>query len=133
MSGPASWNTSNESASEGREPGARRKKFAGYLRAANELRQTYQQSYKQAWNNRDAGSDFLDGMPGGFPGAAVTRRDDEELVIFPSYARRHNATKVYILLPVDRSCPVCTLLNASKIARLAAEINPTSEKLTKRA
>lgn len=74
---------------EAREPGARRKKFAGYLKAANELRQTYAQSARQNWNSRSnldyGGSD----MPGAFPGATMTNNGDEQLVIFPSYARRH--------------------------------------------
>ena len=81
---------------DGREPGARRKKLAGYLRAANELRQTYQQNYKQAWGGSKDAQDGsgLDGMPGSFPGAAMTRNGEEQLVIFPSYAKRHVKRRV---------------------------------------
>ncbi|KAF2839725.1 actin patch protein 1, partial [Patellaria atrata CBS 101060] len=80
----------NNSASEGREPGARRKKLAGYLKAANELRLSYTDSYKQGWNNRGGGvEDFEDNTPGSFPDAAVVRSGREEMILFPSYARTH--------------------------------------------
>jgi hypothetical protein len=72
---------------QGREPGARRKKFAGYLRAANELRQSYQSSWTA---NREQRFDVPDqGMPGAFPDSAVVKNGDTELLLFPSYARRH--------------------------------------------
>ncbi|KAK0653212.1 Phosphatidate phosphatase APP1 [Lasiodiplodia hormozganensis] len=75
-----------------REPGARRKKLAGYLKAANELRQAYQQSYTRGWGS--GGGDRLDwdqgdDTPGAFPDAAIIRSGDEEMVLFPSYARKH--------------------------------------------
>lgn len=75
-----------------REPGARRKKIAGYLKAANELRQAYQQSYTRGWGG--GGGDRLDwdqgdDTPGAFPDAAIVRSGDEEMVLFPSYARKH--------------------------------------------
>ncbi|KAF4637899.1 hypothetical protein G7Y89_g191 [Cudoniella acicularis] len=73
---------------EGRERGARRKKFAGYLKAANDIRQSYQQSYSQKW----AGDDYADeanGIPGSFPDVAIVSHGDEQLVLFPSYAKRH--------------------------------------------
>ncbi|RFU35781.1 hypothetical protein B7463_g588, partial [Scytalidium lignicola] len=77
-------------APEGRERGARRKKFAGYLKAANEIRQSYQQSYSEKWgaNNTDEhwGSRSI---PGEFPHAGIVMHDDEQLVLFPSYAKRH--------------------------------------------
>ncbi|KAL9083031.1 MAG: hypothetical protein Q9165_008693 [Trypethelium subeluteriae] len=79
-----------------REPGARRKKLAGYLRAANELRQSYQQSYGSSFNvaSRDGSTDHLgNDMPGAFPEAAIVRGRDEEMVIFPSYARKHITQK----------------------------------------
>ncbi|KAI9690988.1 MAG: hypothetical protein M1822_008608 [Bathelium mastoideum] len=79
-----------------REPGARRRKLAGYLRAANELRQTYQQSYGSSFtgSSRDASTDHLDhDMPGAFPEAAIVRGANEEMVIFPSYARKHAKQK----------------------------------------
>ncbi|KAF2233216.1 hypothetical protein EV356DRAFT_503793 [Viridothelium virens] len=79
-----------------REPGARRKKLAGYLRAANELRQSYQQSYGSSFNvaSSDGSTDHLgNDMPGAFPEAAIVRGRDEEMVIFPSYARNHTKKK----------------------------------------
>lgn len=80
--------------SEGREPGARRKKLAGYLKAANELRQSYQQSYASGWRSNDQYDDYDDGTPGAFPDAAVVRNGQEEMILFPSYARRHVKRKV---------------------------------------
>ncbi|EUC48519.1 hypothetical protein COCMIDRAFT_87080 [Bipolaris oryzae ATCC 44560] len=74
---------------EAREPGSRRRKLAGYLKAANELRQTYTQQYASNWSNREAQYDYEDDTPGGFPDAAVIRSGREEMVLFPSYARRH--------------------------------------------
>lgn len=74
---------------EKREPGARRRKLAGYLKAANELRQTYQQNFNETWTGRDASQDSR-ALPGGFPDSAVaTGSGREEMLIFPSYARRH--------------------------------------------
>ena len=72
-----------------RERGARRQKLAGYLKQANELRQSYQQSY--GWRQNDGPTDE-DGssMPGSFPELISARNGDEELVLFPSYARRHH-------------------------------------------
>lgn len=68
-----------------RVPGARREKLRGYLRAANELRQTYQAEIQQ----RLQVSDTDGGMPGDFPDMAIVRSGDEEMVLFPSYARKH--------------------------------------------
>lgn len=73
----------------GREPGARRRKLAGYLKAANELRQTYQQQYAPGWSRRETAYDYEDDTPGGFPDAAVVRSGEEEMILFPSYARKH--------------------------------------------
>ncbi|RAR04408.1 actin patch protein [Stemphylium lycopersici] len=86
--------TSNERAMsyqdyEAREPGSRRRKLAGYLKAANELRQTYTQQYAPNWSSREAQYDYEDDTPGGFPDAAVVRSGREEMILFPSYARRH--------------------------------------------
>ncbi|KAI9696897.1 MAG: hypothetical protein M1820_007972 [Bogoriella megaspora] len=74
-----------------REPGARRKKFAGYLKAANELRQTYVQSNGSYFGgSRDTSTEHVeDTMPGAFPDAQIVRGGDEEMIIFPSYAGNH--------------------------------------------
>ncbi|MCJ1309902.1 hypothetical protein MMC25_003563 [Agyrium rufum] len=69
------------------ERGARRKKLAGYLKAANELRQSYTQSYGAT---RQGDGEYDDEqMAGAFPDVAIARHGDEEMVLFPSYARRH--------------------------------------------
>lgn len=76
--------------SEGREKGARRRKLAGYLRVANELRQSYQQAASSAWAN--GGSDGVGNdrnETGAYPDVSTVRAGNEEMVIFPSYARRH--------------------------------------------
>lgn len=67
------------------ETGGRRRKLAGYLRAANELRQTYQQS----WNSKEDPYENTESIPGAFPGNAAAKSSEEEMVIFPSYAKRH--------------------------------------------
>lgn len=76
-----------------REPGARRKKLAGYLKAANDMRQSYVQSYFGAEGAGDGRSGIEDG-PGAFPDAAVVRSGNEEMILFPSYARSHVKSKV---------------------------------------
>ena len=78
-----------------RETGARRRRLAGYLKAANELRQSYQQQYASGWSRRDNTSEEYDeGTPGGYPDAAIVRSGDEEMILFPSYARKHVKSKV---------------------------------------
>ncbi|KAL2044207.1 hypothetical protein N7G274_002912 [Stereocaulon virgatum] len=74
------------------EGGARRKKLAGYLKAANELRQSYQQAHGLG-GQKDAADDDASTIPGAFPDVAVVRSGDEEMLLFPSYARRHYSRK----------------------------------------
>lgn len=74
---------------ESRERGSRRKKLAGYLKAANDIRQSYTQSYSQKWAGDDQYDEDLKGIPGSFPDVAIVSHGDEQLVLFPSYARRH--------------------------------------------
>ncbi|EEA18723.1 hypothetical protein TMatcc_010736 [Talaromyces marneffei ATCC 18224] len=70
----------------GREPGSRRQKMMGYLKAANEIRQTYQsqlsQKLQESYNERVVDA------PGAFPDDDVTS-GKEEMLLFPSYAKRH--------------------------------------------
>ncbi|KAE8451180.1 hypothetical protein EG329_004344 [Mollisiaceae sp. DMI_Dod_QoI] len=74
-----------------RERGARRKKIAGYLKAANEIRQSYQQSYSEKWGNGNSEwDDDEKGIPGAFPDVSIVSHGDEQLILFPSYARRHH-------------------------------------------
>ncbi|KAL9125098.1 MAG: hypothetical protein Q9217_005643 [Psora testacea] len=71
--------------SSGTERGTRRRKLAGYL---NELRQSYQQQY--GLGGRDGVADQDEGsVPGAFPDVSVVRNGDEEMLLFPSYARQH--------------------------------------------
>ena len=70
----------------GPERGSRRKKLAGYLKAANELRQSYMGS------SQFDGEDGY-GVPGSFPDLAAARSGEEEMILFPSYARRHYPRK----------------------------------------
>jgi hypothetical protein len=74
---------------EGREPGGRRKKLAGYLKAANEMRASY---FQQPEGHSREGSE--QDQDSAFPDAAVVRRGNEEMILFPSYARRHIKRKV---------------------------------------
>jgi len=73
---------------EPRESGGRRRKLAGYLKAANELRQSYTAQYAPNWKN-EQNYKFEDDSPAGFADAAVVRSGKEELILFPSYARKH--------------------------------------------
>ena len=68
--------------------GTRRKRLAGYVRAANELRQSYQKSWNDTAHHLSDDPDHL-GIPGAFPEVHVARGGNEELILFPSYARRH--------------------------------------------
>lgn len=77
----------------GSERGARRRKLAGYLKAANELRQSYQQSYGLGGQRDGTTDEDGNSMPGAFPDATVTRSGNEEMLLFPSYAVRHSVRK----------------------------------------
>lgn len=86
-----------------REPGQRRRKLAGYLKAANELRQTYQQQYAGGFSRGPATYDYQDDANTDPTDAAVVRSGDEEMILFPSYARKHIKRKarrvaLYILV-----------------------------------
>lgn len=72
---------------EDREPGRRRRKFAGYLKAANEVRQ----SYTQGLSDRIHGNDNAAAQD--FPGSTAVSNGGEEMIVFPSYARRHVKVK----------------------------------------
>ncbi len=72
---------------EGRERGARRKKVYGYLKAANELRQSYQSQWAQSREQSDLEDE--QGLPSAFPDIEIVRGGNEEMVLFPSYARKH--------------------------------------------
>lgn len=87
-SGPGGYVDLSAFRSEGKEPGARRKKLAGYLKSANELRSSY-------WNGADTHStkqgDEAHDNP--FPDASIVKYGSAEMILFPSYARTHIKTK----------------------------------------
>ena len=65
--------------------------MAGYLKAANEMRQSYFSG--EVGTGRESYED--PGSEGGaFPDAAVVRSGNEEMILFPSYARKHVKSKV---------------------------------------
>ncbi|KAK3111914.1 hypothetical protein LTR53_012368 [Teratosphaeriaceae sp. CCFEE 6253] len=66
--------------------GSRRKKMAGYLKAANDMRQSYFSG--EGGTGREGYEDPSTGG-GAFPDAAVVRSGNEEMILFPSYARKH--------------------------------------------
>ena len=78
---------------EGREPGARRKKLAGYLKAASEIGQSYFNQDGGSVGGRDIDDAGVEG-PGAFPDAAVVRSGNEEMILFPSYAKKHVKSEV---------------------------------------
>ena len=90
------YGNENSLATQIRERGTRRKKFAGYLRTANELRLSYQSSYGPSWNyERDSEwTEEQDGEYGPLPDGALVRTEEEEILIFPSYAKKHTRRKV---------------------------------------
>jgi phosphatidate phosphatase APP1 len=72
------------------EKGSRRRKITDYLKAANELRQSYQQAYGLGGQHDGEMEGNGVGAAGANSDAAVVRADDEEMVLFPSYARQHH-------------------------------------------
>ena len=68
---------------------SRRKKIAGYLRAANDLRHNYTSAYLGSGTRSDFEDDDEENIPGAFPNLRISRSGKEELVLFPSYARRY--------------------------------------------
>ncbi|MCJ1286406.1 hypothetical protein MMC26_005751 [Xylographa opegraphella] len=71
------------------ERGSRRKKLAGYLKAANELRQSYRDTYTSRGANDGEAEHDDASISGAFPELVVARSGVDEMVLFPSYARRH--------------------------------------------
>ncbi|KAE8417840.1 hypothetical protein BDV36DRAFT_169847 [Aspergillus pseudocaelatus] len=83
LSSTSSWG------SGGGASGGRRQRVYQYLRAANELRQTYAAQWAAQINpSREYDEEYLKNTPGAFPDIEIARSEDEEMVIFPSYARR---------------------------------------------
>jgi len=89
MSGLLPGGGGNDVSGEGRDRGSRRKKLAGYLTAANEIRQSYQASATERWRGQDDQEIDDSTIPGSFPDVAIVSHGDEQLILFPSYARNH--------------------------------------------
>ncbi|KAJ5184124.1 hypothetical protein N7492_001740 [Penicillium capsulatum] len=66
-------------------PGSRRKKAYEWFKAANELGQAYTSRWTGPRN--DSNEDYYH-TPGAFQDVEIARSGDEEMVLFPSYARR---------------------------------------------
>lgn len=81
LSSTSTWGPGDGAAASG----GRRKKVYGYLKAANELRQAYTSQWSGQRN--DPNEDYYN-TPGAFPDVEIARSGDEEMVLFPSYARR---------------------------------------------
>lgn len=90
MSGSVPGYGSVEDGGEPKERSSRRKKLAGYLKAANDIRQSYQQSYAEKWGSGNGDfDDSTNTIPGSFPDVAIVSHGDEQLILFPSYAKKH--------------------------------------------
>ncbi|KAM0185072.1 hypothetical protein ACHAPC_005381 [Botrytis cinerea] len=95
---PSSYSMSGYAADgygEEKKRGGKREKLAGYFKAANELRQSYQQSYAEKWGGSGGIDDDEHGIPGSFPDVSIVSHGDEQMILFPSYARRHTKEKPF--------------------------------------
>ncbi|KAJ4424127.1 hypothetical protein N0V82_001175 [Gnomoniopsis sp. IMI 355080] len=80
----------------GREPGSRRKKFAAMAKSiynagaatASEIRNQYDNTRIRGVVDMNDES-YKTSIPGSFPDVAIVTKGQEEMVIFPSYAKRH--------------------------------------------
>ncbi|KAH7041435.1 uncharacterized protein B0I36DRAFT_226472, partial [Microdochium trichocladiopsis] len=81
-------------AAGGREPGSRRRKLAAMAgsvyragaSAASEIRESYNQTRAREIDHPDTSKITI---PGSFPDVAIITKGDEQMVLFPSYAKRH--------------------------------------------
>lgn len=79
-----------------REPGARRKKLAGFAKSvyqagvatASEIRNQYDNTRIRGVVDVDD-STYKVSIPGSFPDVSIVSKGDEQMVLFPSYAARH--------------------------------------------
>lgn len=80
----------------GREPGSRRKKLAAMAKSiynagaatASEIRNQYDNTRVRGVVDMNDES-YRTSIPGSFPDVAIVTKGQEEMVIFPSYAKRH--------------------------------------------
>jgi hypothetical protein len=115
-------------AGSGDGAGGRRRKVYGYFKAANELRQAYQAQWT-AQKNETSSEDYYN-TPGAFPDVEIARSGDEEMVLFPSYARR--------LIPKSKRMPmrhpvvIHGLVNSMNITAWTPSVTPTTAGITQR-
>lgn len=78
----STWGTGS---GDGATQSSRRKKAYEWIKAANEVGQ----AYASRWTNQrgEPPEDYYN-TPGAFPDVEIARSGDEEMVLFPSYARR---------------------------------------------
>lgn len=81
------------------ERGGRRKKVFEYIKAANDLRQSYTSQLTTQISNaaRDYNDSGYQDTPGSYPDVEIARHGDEEMVLFPSYGRRVSRKKKEML------------------------------------
>ncbi|EEP79754.1 predicted protein [Uncinocarpus reesii 1704] len=71
---------------DGYQRGSRRKKVFDYLKAANDLRQAYSAQWMQRAQDMQGSSREV---PNGLTDIELSRSGNEEMVLFPSYGRKH--------------------------------------------
>ncbi|KAL7626098.1 nucleolar DEAD-box protein required for synthesis of 60S ribosomal subunit [Parahypoxylon ruwenzoriense] len=94
MPGNGSMGTGNYGAEGGRERGARRRKLAAMAgsmyragaTAVNEIKESYYQTKSQEIDTSESSRITI---PGSFPDVAIVTKGNEQMVLFPSYAKRH--------------------------------------------
>ncbi|KAK0710869.1 hypothetical protein B0H67DRAFT_491820, partial [Lasiosphaeris hirsuta] len=76
-----------------REPGTRRKKLAAMAGSVYRVGVAAASEIKEQYNNTRIrgveGSDNQISIPGSFPSVAIVTKGEEQMVLFPSYAKRH--------------------------------------------
>ncbi|KAG8156466.1 hypothetical protein KVR01_013700 [Diaporthe batatas] len=90
------YGDSDPGQSSDREPGARRKKLAGFAKSvyqagvatASEIRNQYDNTRIRGVVDVDDSS-YKVSIPGSFPDVSIVSKGDEQMVLFPSYAARH--------------------------------------------
>ncbi|KAF3384518.1 hypothetical protein F1880_003065 [Penicillium rolfsii] len=84
----STWGTGT---GDGATQSSRRKKAYEWIKAANEVGQ----AYASRWTSqRGEPSEDYYNTPGAFPDVEIARSGDEEMVLFPSYARRLDVRKM---------------------------------------
>ncbi|EPQ66395.1 Bgt-1258 [Blumeria graminis f. sp. tritici] len=83
--------SSISSVGEVSERGSRRKKLTDYLKAANDMRQSYQQTYLEKWTSNyfETNDDQSRSFGNSPSNSKAATNGNQELILFPSYAKRH--------------------------------------------